>query len=248
MTTNPRLLASLLLTGLLLASSAHAQTQRDLTEIGMDLYQRANAPDALARMRKDLVNAPEAYLISVDQPGTLVLLDKRRVRVPALKYNVALRLLEVRDSTGSHVWPPGSLDGFYLGRGSEARHFRSKMVRNGSTKLDFAEVLTQSDNSPLVLALQHSYRHEDAQLDPILHTEIRPARTEIGQTVLAGTDLVAKEPLRAVLLTQKNVTQLFGSRAAEVAAWAAKQSLSYTDLGQVLRMVEYYNQISFKQP
>jgi hypothetical protein len=248
MTTTQKLRAGLLLTGLLLAASAHAQTQRDLTEIGMDLYQRANAPDALARMRKDLVNAPEAYLISVDQPGTLVLLDKRRVRVPALKYNVALRLLEVRDSTGSHVWPPGSLDGFYLGRGSEARHFRSKMVRNGSTKLDFAEVLTQSDNSPLVLALQHSYRHEDAQLDPILHTEIRPERTEIGQTVLAGTDLVAKEPLRAVLLTQRNVTQLFGSRASEVAAWATKQSLSYTDLGQVLRMVEYYNQISFKQP
>ena len=214
----------------------------------MDLYQRANSPDALARMRKDLVNAPEAYLVSVDQPGALVLLDKRRVRVPALKYNVALHLLEVRDSTGSHVWPPGSLDGFYLGQGSEVRHFRSKLVRNGSTKLDFVEVLTQSDTSPLALAVQHSYRHEDARLDPILRTETQPERTEIGQTVLAGTDLMAKEPLRAVSLTQKNVSPLFGSRAPEVDAWAAKQRLSYTDLGQVLRMVEYYNQISFKQP
>lgn len=250
MTTARKRGASLLLAGLLLAASAQAQSQtgRDLAELGMDLYQRANSPDALARMRKDLVNAPEAYLVSVDQPGTLVLLDKRRVRVPALKYNVALRLLEARDSTGSHVWPPGSLDGFYLGLGNEARHFRSRVVRNGSTRLDFVEVLTQSDASPLVLALQHSYLHEDAQLDPILHTETRPARTEIGQTVLTGTDLVAKEPLRAVTLSQKSVTQLFGSRAPEVAAWAAKQHLGYTDLGQVLQMVEYYNQISFKQP
>ena len=234
----------------LVATAAHAQTQsgRDLGELGMDLYQRANSPDALARMRKDLVNAPEAYLVSIDQPGALVLLDQRRVRVPALKYNVALRLVEVRDSTGSHVWPPGSLDGFYLGQGSEARHFRSKLVRNGSTRLDFVEVLTQSDTSPLALAVQHSYRHEEARLDPILRTETQPERTEIGQTVLAGTDLMAKEPLRAVSLTEKSVSPLFGSRAPEVAAWAAKQHLSYTDLGQVLHMVEYYNQISFKQP
>jgi hypothetical protein len=240
---------ALLLTGLV-GGRAHAQAQigRDLAELGMDLYQRANSPDALARMRKDLVNAPEAYLVGVEQRGTLVLLDKRRVRVPALQYNVALHLLEVRDSTGSHVWPPGSLDGFYLGQGSEARHFRSRMVRNGSTRLDFVEVLTQSEPSPLVLAVQHSYRHEEAQLDPILHTQTRPERTEIGQTVLAGTDLMAKEPLRAVQLNQKGVSQLFGTRAAEVAAWAGSQHLSYTDLGQVLRMVEHYNQLSFRQP
>lgn len=248
MTTTQKRGLGLLLVGVLFAPAAHAQAQRDLTEIGLDLYQRANAPDALAHMRKDLVNAPEAYLVSIDQPGALVLPDKRRVRVPALKYNVALHLLEVRDSTGSHVWPPGSLDGFYLGQGSEARHFRSRLVRNGSTKLDFVEVLTQSDNSPLVLAVQHSYLHEDAQLDPILHTETRPERTEIGQTVLAGTDLTLKQPLRPVFLTQKNVSPLFGTRAPQVAAWAASQHLSYTDLGQVLRMVEYYNQISFKQP
>ena len=112
MTTTQNLGAGLLLAGLLLSSAAHGQAQRDLSDIGLEIYQRANAPDALARMRKDLANAPEAYLERVELPGTLILLDKRRVRVPALKYNVALHLLEVRDSTGSHVWPPGSLDGF----------------------------------------------------------------------------------------------------------------------------------------
>ncbi|MBH8568260.1 hypothetical protein KB206_05160 [Microvirga sp. STS02] len=250
MTTAQKLGTGLLLAGLLLSASARAQMQssRDLAELGMDLYQRANSPEALARMRKDLVNAPEAYLERVELPGTLVLLDKRRVRVPAMKYNVALRLLEVRDSTGSHVWPPGSLDGFYLGKGSDMRHFRSKLVRNGSTKLDFVEVLTQSDNSPLVLAVQHIYRHLDAQLDPILRTETKAESTEIGQTVLAGTDLVPKEPLRAISLNRKSVSELFGSRAPEITAWASNQGLSYTDLGQVLRMVEYYNQLSFKKP
>ena len=64
----------------------------------------------------------------------------------------------------------------------------------------------------------------------------------------SGADLTPKEPLRPVFLTQKSVSPLFGTRAPQVAAWAASQHLSSTDLGQVLRMVEYYNQISFKQP
>ena len=235
-----------LLFGLLLALPclpARAQTARDLTEFAMDLYQQANAPDALERMHKELINAPEAYLVALDQPGTLVLADKRRVRVPALKYNVALHLLEAQDSTGSHVWPPGSLDGFYIGRGRDARHFRSYLVRNGNTKKDFVEVLTLTDDSPVVLGLQHVYIHEDAQLDPVLHTQTRPARTEIGQVVVAGAGTTPKEPLRALPLTQRNVARLFGPRAAEVDANAQKAQLSYTDLSQVLRLVEFYNQL-----
>ncbi|MBF9223832.1 hypothetical protein [Hymenobacter ruricola] len=221
---------------------AQAQTDRDLVDLRMDLYQRANSPDALERMRKDLINAPEAYLVSVEQPGALVLGNKRRVRVPALRYNVALHLLEVRDSTGSHVWPPGSLDGFYMGQGNDTRHFRSFVVRNSSTKLDFVEVLTRDDDAFLILAVLHHYVHEDAQLDPILRTETRPARTEIGQVVVAGSGAKPQEPLRAVALNKREVSRLFGTRAAQVDAYAAKEHLSYTDLAQVLRMVEYYNQ------
>jgi hypothetical protein len=239
-------LAALAAAMLLAAGSAHAQAQRDLTEIGLDLYQRANSPGALERMHKDLINAPEAYLVSVEQPGTLVLLDKRRVRVPAMKYNVALHLLEARDSTGSHMWPPGSLDGFYMGKGADARHFRTMPLRDGSTKTDFVEVLTNPDNSPVVLGVHHSYLHEDAQVDPVLRTETKAARTEIGQVVVAGIGPLPKEPLRVLTLNQRNVVKLFGTRAPEVEAWAQKQRLGYTDLGQVLRMVEYYNQISVK--
>lgn len=233
---------------MLLAGRAQAQMQygRDVIDLSMDIYQRANAPDALAKMRKDLIKAPEAYLVSVDQPGTLVLADMRRVRIPAMKYNVALHLLEVRDSTGSHVWPPGSLNGFYLGQGSEARHFRSLPVRNGSTKTDFVEVLTNPDNSPIVLGVQHQYVHEDAQLDPILRTETKAARTEIGQVVVAGIGPLPNEPLRVVSLNQRSVSKLFGTRAPEVEAWALQQHLGYTDLGQVLRMVEYYNRLFIK--
>ena len=241
MSLSAKILTGLLVLSALAAAPAQAQAARDLTEIGLDLYQRANAPDALAKMRKDLVNAPEAYLVSKDQPGTLVLLNKRRVQVPVMKYNVALRLLEVRDSTGSHVWPPGSLDGFYLGKGGDARHFRSLPVRIGSTRTDFVEVLTPTDDSPIVLGLQNHYLHEDAQVDPILRTETKAARTGIGQMVVAGPGNNPKEPLRELALNQRSVAKLFGTSAPQIEAYAVKEHLTYTALPDVLHLVEYYN-------
>ena len=178
----------------------------------------------------------------------MVLPDKRRVRVPALRYNVALRLLEAQDSTGRHVWPPGSLDGFYLGRGPDARHFRSYAVRDGSTRTDCVEVLTVDDDSPLVLAVWHAYVHTDAEVDPILRTETRKARTEIGQTVLAGMGQPAPATLRPLALNQRSLERLFGTHAAAVAAFARQEQLRYTDLAQAMRMMEYYNQKLVSRP
>lgn len=47
--------------------------------------------------------------------------------------------------------------------------------------------------------------------------------------------------LRAIALNRKEVLRLFGTRAPRVEAYAAKERLRYTNLFQVLRMVEYYN-------
>jgi hypothetical protein len=241
--TTRTLLLLLALVGLL-PPGARAQTARDLTDIGIALFQQANAPDALERMRRDLVEAPEAYLEAAEQPGTLVLLaTKQQVRVPSLRYNVALHLLEVRDSTGFHVWPPGSLDGFYLGRGATARHFRSRNVRGDGPRLDFVEMLTSTDDALLQLAVQHHYVHDDAQLNPVLHTVIKPARTLIAQVVVAGPG-GSPEPLRELSLTPRNVSRLFGSRAAAVDAYAQRTHLDGTNLAHLQQLVEYYNQLA----
>lgn len=241
MTTRPFLLVLALLA--LARPAARAQTARDLTDIGIALFQQANSPDALERMRRDLVEAPEAYLEAAEQPGTLVLLaGKRRVRVPSLRYNVALHLLEVRDSTGFHVWPPGSLDGFYLGRGATARHFRSRNVRGDGPRLDFVEMLTTTDDAPLQLAVQHHYVHDEAQLNPVLHTVVKPARTLIAQVVVAGPGN-SPEPLRELSLTPRNISRLFGAQAAAVDAYAQRAHLDGTNLAQLQQLVEYYNQL-----
>lgn len=235
---------------LLLAASGSAmaqpQTGRGLMEISMDLYQRANSPDALRRLNPELVKAPEAHIERIPVPGTLITADGKRYRVAGLSYNVALQLLEAQDSTGSHVWPPGSLDGFYLGRGNDARRFRTYQVRDGGVKRDFVEVLTVDKNSPIILAVQHHYVHEEAVLDPVLRTVKVPERTVIAQNVLAGSGKNPNEPLRLLSLKQRDVLKLFGGFAPQVSAFATKEKLSYTDLMQVLRMVEYYNQVVAK--
>lgn len=238
----PTLLLGLLGMALVLPMApAQAQAQRDLYDIGADIYLNANSPSAIARRQKELTESPDAYLVAIDQPGTLVLLDKRRVRVPAIRYNVALNLVEALDSTGSHVWPPGSLDGFYLGRGSDARHFRSYHVRDSGRNFTFVEILTRADNAPLVLGVRHTYHHTDMQLHPVLRTEVKKDLTEINQTVVAGFG--GATDLRPVALTERSVLRLFGSSAPRVAEYAARESLVYTDLRQVLRMTEYYNKL-----
>lgn len=240
------MLRIVLLALLLLAISltGHAQAVRDLYDIGATIYLNANSPRALERHQKELTESPDAYLVAIDQPGTLVLLDKRRVRVPAIRYNVALNLVEARDSTGSHVWPPGSLAGFYLGRGSEARHFRGYYVRDSGRSLTFVEILTAADNAPLVLGVRHTYHHTDMQLHPVLRTEVKKDLTEINQTVVAGAGSGLADDLRPVALTERAVSRLFGARAPQVAAYAAREHLAYTDLAQVLRLVEYYNKLA----
>lgn len=225
-------------------SGANNQMLASYNTLSAELYMQANTPEALARMRKDLVKAPEAYLISIPQPGTLLLLPKVRLKVSAMRYNVALHLLEATDSTGNHVWPPGSIYGFEMGKPGQMRQFRSHLVKTGSTQMEFAEILTVDVDKvpPLILALQHNYLHEDAVLDPILRTEKMAARTVIGQVVLAGPGTDPKVPLRELPLSQKNVSRLFGEQAPQVTAYAINQHLSYLDLNDVLKMVEYYNQ------
>jgi hypothetical protein len=239
-------LSALLLLACVAAQPARAQTARDLTEIDMDIYQRANEPGALLKYRRELALSPLAYVVPMPQPGLLVLPNNRRIRVPSLRYNVAVGVVEATDSTGAHMWPPGSLRDFYIGRGGNARHFQTATVRNGTTKRDFVEVLTSAENSPVVLALQHAFIHEDAVVDPVLHTEKRKERNEIGQTVLYGFGATPKEPLRVLMMNRKNVLKLFGDKAAQVDAYATKEKLDLTDLGQVLRAVEYYNLVASK--
>jgi len=226
----------------LLAAPAQAQAVRDLYDISATLYLNANSPSALARRQKELTESPNAYLVSIDQPGTLVLLNKRLVRVPALRYNVALNLLEAQDSTGSHMWPPGSLDGFYLGRDPDARHFRSYAVRNGGHFLTFVEMLTDAA-APLQLGVQHTYHHTDLELHPVLRTEVKKDQTEINQTVVSGPGNGSAEALRPLTLNERAVLRLFGTRAPQVAEYAAREHLTYTDLAQVLRMVKYFNSL-----
>ena len=52
----------------------------------------------------------------------------------------------------------------------------------------------------------------------------------------------AAEPLRELSLSRRYVRPAIRAGSRPVEAYAGQQHLGYTDLAQVLRLVEYYNQ------
>jgi hypothetical protein len=88
------------------------------------------------------------------------------------------------------VWPPGSLRGFDLGRGPAARHFRTYLVRNGSTRSATSwKSSPPDDDSPIVLAVQHTYLHQAAEArSGAAHRHPQGAQRRSGRkSVVAGS-------------------------------------------------------------
>ena len=238
----------LLALGLLaLAGPAQAQTARDLTEISMDLYQAANSTTRMDRINREMYDDPVSWLIYENQPGVLYTAKGQRVRVPALRYNPALHLVEARDSTGKQLWNPETLSGFEFGSGTGRRQFRVLPVRNRDVNKDFVEVLTADPKGQLMLGAEHVFIHEDQQLHPVLKTVIKPAVNQVVYDAVVGYNTLPPTPLRPIgTLREKTVLRLFGSYAGQVAAYARQNHLNYEALADVLRMANYYNELVSK--
>ena len=231
----------LLLLLLALPAMGYAQTARDLTEIGIELNQKANSPREIERLIKEAAVSPESYVVEELLPGTLYYTSGTKPKsVAGLRYNVGLHFVQIRDSLGLTVNQLDNYTGFDLGRGAQARRFRDIPVRVGEERHDFVEVLTAGDKPPLVLAVQYYFINEPAEMHPILHTQIKPARRLLGQRILAGAGTTAA-PLRELNLNQKPVLKLFGTKAPAVQTYAASKTWRYDSLGDVLKMIDYYN-------
>ena len=243
---SPRLLLAL---GLLpLAGAAHAQTARDLTEISMDLHQAANSSSRLDRLNREMYDDPVSWLIYENQAGVLVTAQGQRVRVPALRYNPALHLVEARDSTGKKLWNMESLQGFEFGSGPARRQFRVLPVRNRGVDRDFVEVLTDDPKGQLVIAAEHIFVHEDEQRHPVLKTLIKPAVNQVVYDALVGYNTLPPTPLKPIgPLREKTVLRLFGNHSSQMATYARQNALNYESLADVLRMANHYNELVSKQ-
>ena len=238
----------LLAFGLLaLAGAAHAQTARDLTEISMDLHQAAMSTARMERLNREMFDQPVTWLEYDARPGTLITTTGKRLPVKALRYNVALHVVEARDSTGKRLWGPDGLRGFEFGNGPGRRQFQSLPVRNRDVNQDFVEVLTVDADGQLILGAEHAFVHEDEQLHPVLKTVLKPAVNQVVYDVVSAPVTQPQTPLRPLTLGRKQVLKVFGNRERELEIYALKNNLNYEALADVLKMANYYNELT-KRP
>lgn len=192
---------------------------------------------------KAALTPEQAYFTPDWLAGTVWLANGEQRAVAALRYNIALRLVEMRDVNvpgGVVVAPVGSLRGFTLGTSGPAgtHTFEARSENRVANSRNFFEVLTPG---PLQLLLLHSIDNKDANWIAAYNLETRPASVgRITQLFVAkpGQTNVDELPLK-----RKSVEKLFGPQAAKVATYATEKKLSYEQVPDLVWLVEYYNEL-----
>ncbi|GAA3943524.1 hypothetical protein [Hymenobacter algoricola] len=185
----------------------------------------------------------QAYFTPDWLPGTLWLPGGEKAPVAALRYNLALRLVEVRDPTipaGVRIVPVGSLRGFTLGAEGKAgsRSFEARSVDRSANSRNFFEVLNAG---ALQLLLLHTLDEKAANWIAAYNLETRPA--SIGRVTRLFVARPGQQLVEELPLKRKAAEKLFGDKATQVAAYAAGKNLSYEQVPDLVWMVDYYNSL-----
>ena len=180
------------------------------------------------------------------EPGSLRLLNGRRVLVLGLRYSADQQKIEIQDSlqpSRTHFLPLSSLRGFDLGAEDQLpapatvpngpvgpagpRRFRASLVQGGrwSTRPEIVEILTCTEAGALVLA-------------------VLPPSTTGSQQAVVGSGPSRTEPMRPLELTRAAVLNLFGNRAPQVHAFAMTYDLHFEQAADVARMCDYFNRLA----
>ncbi|GAA4003479.1 hypothetical protein GCM10022408_13810 [Hymenobacter fastidiosus] len=193
---------------------------------------------------KAALTPEQAYFTPDWQPGTLRTAGGETVGVAAVRYNVARRLVEVRDSggpAGLRIVPVGGLRGFTPGAaGKPGSHtFETRPVSRAANGRNFFEVLTPG---PLqILLLLHTLEEKSANWIAAYNLETRPA------SVNRLTRLFVAKPgqhgVEELPLKRKAGAKLFGRQAPRVAAYATEKKLRYEQVPDLVWLVAYYNDL-----
>ncbi len=185
----------------------------------------------------------------VFEPGSLRLLNGRRVLVLGLRYSADQQKIEIQDSLqpGRTLFLPlSSLRGFDLGAEDQLpapaavpigpvgpagpRRFRASLVQGSrwSTRPQIVEILTCTEAGALVLA-------------------VLPTSATGSQQAIVGSGPSRTEPMRPLELTRTAVLNLFGNRAPQVYAFAMTYDLHFEQAADVARMCDYFNRLAVVQ-
>jgi hypothetical protein len=186
----------------------------------------------------------QAYYTPEWKAGTILLSNDQALAVPAMRFNMAMRLVEVQDPTaegGIRVVPPASVRGFIQGAaGQNGQIFEVQSYRSASySGKNFFESLNQG---PVRLFLLHEVVERPAARNEALGVETRAAqylRSAQPYVLRAGQERV--EPLS---LNKKAVLRLFNEKAPQMEAYASQNNLSYEQLPHVAKMMEHYKTLN----
>ncbi|MBO0361101.1 hypothetical protein J0X19_24290 [Hymenobacter sp. BT186] len=197
---------------------------------------------------------PLAYYNQGWNAGTVQQLDGQTGPVSGLRYNLGLQWLEVQDASvpnGIRVYPSGSLKSFTLVPGAGQvphvfREYKYSSTRAGSGR-GFMEELNRT--GAIRLLVRHTFEERPAEINAALNTEVRPAQ-QLHVSTLFVVQPSKPDLATELTLDRRSVMRLFKSRAVELDDYAKSQPriLDYTNLNDVLQLVEHYNTLVADTP
>lgn len=215
-------------------------------DLGKDILDAANRSlrdsHEYTRIMGSLKNVPGGGFYTPDWlPGTVVLANGRQRAYKALRYNLVLRALEVRDSA---LLPTADVASFRLavlraGYRAFETHYYQNSQESGAR--DFFEVLNPSG------ALRFFVLHQ-------IGRSVVPAAkntSELNFTAYSKeTHFFVLRPgqqkLSEFVPNRKRVLKLFGDRAPEMENYAESNHLAFDSPQDVVNLTDHYNRLTAK--
>jgi hypothetical protein len=190
--------------------------------------------------RTDVYNNAEGspFLNSEFVPGSLITKDSLMYRNVPLRYNVfrdEMEFLIGADENRRVIGDPRNFLFFILGDKTFTYH---TFIDNNRPAHGYFEVLNKG-NCQVLKKKQVVYLEPEA---PKGYSEARPPRfEEKNDKYFLKFDMQLP---REVRLRRRNVLEAFANKSNEIAGFVNDKKLSYNNPGDLVKMAEYYNQIS----
>ena len=230
----------------MLSSTRDIDVSRDILDAAATNMR--NSPKYTKIMGSLKAVAGQGYFTTDWLPGAVASTTGKQKPYKALRYNLVLHALEVRDTssvtgTATTLLPTADVAGFTLGTTRTGTHSFEAHYYQSSTESgnqDFFENLNAG--GPVQFFLHHSIAQKPT-----------PGAKSVSE-VAAAAAYTREARLYVLRPKQKNLTEftmgrkpvlkLFGDRAAEVEQYATSKGWSYENLEHVVWMADYYNKLA----
>ena len=222
---------------------AAMRLQQEAYQVGIRNAQRQQLLDQLR------LTSPLTYYDSDWQSGTAKLADGREVKAP-MRYNLVTRALEIRRAStlglSDSVLVLPQFQAVQLGTATPAmyRDFVKEPYVSATSRRDYNlfERITQNAG-PVQLLLLHEVILENTAPAFAPGGTGRPAEQTVQRVSRLYARLPGRPRIQEVSLSKSAILHLFGNDSVRMRQYATAHHLSFTDLAQVVQLVDEYNKM-----